>query len=347
MRGRLALLVAGCLALAWLAGCGAAPATRLKPVEDKLAQARQQGAKFCAPREFASAEAYLEFASQAYEQGNRVQADQFLARADADADAALAGSTRCESDLDEDGIPDLRDADPHRAEDFDSFQDRDGLPEDDNDGDGLLDAEDKCPDEAEDFDGYDDKDGCPDNDNDFDGVPDEQDQCPDQIEDIDGWQDDDGCPDPDNDGDKFPDSDDACPNHPETVNGFLDDDGCPDQLPRKRKFIALPEIDFLGGTAFMTPETKTGLQRFAKSLQKNPELNVRIESHTYRRGDEATLVELTRARAEAVKAALVENGLPEARLKALGFGSERPVADNDTFAGRRKNDRVEFIIYLP
>lgn len=334
-------------ALVCLAACGGPPNAKLAPIEKKIERAAQQGAKFCAPREFASAEALLEFAAQAYEQGNRTQGDEFLGQADTHADAALAGSINCRSDLDGDGVLDVRDADPHRAEDFDGFQDNDGAPEDDNDGDGFLDGEDKCPNEPEDFDGYEDSDGCPDNDNDYDGVPDDQDQCPDQIEDMDGFEDDDGCPDPDNDGDGFPDDEDLCPNHPETFNGFLDDDGCPDQLPKRRKFIALPQVDFLGGAPYMTPESADSLKRFAKRLHKNPELHVRIESHLDQRGDEAALAALTSQRAEAVKAVLVETGIHESRLKALGFGSQRPVADNNTFAGRRKNDRVEFIIYLP
>jgi outer membrane protein OmpA-like peptidoglycan-associated protein len=343
--GRCLIMFAG-LAL-FVAGCGPTRHPGVVAVQKDVAQAREQGAAFCAPQTFASAEAYLEFATASFEKGNRTQAEKFLTRAEELAAQAVEQSKNCQSDLDNDGIIDRLDADPYRAEDFDSFQDSDGAPEDDNDGDGFLDWEDKCPEQAEDFDDYEDQDGCPDNDNDFDGVPDETDECASEAEDIDGWQDDDGCPDNDNDNDKFPDAEDACPNHAETVNGFLDDDGCPDQLPKRRKFIALPQIEFLGGTAFMTDESKEGLRKFVVKLQKNPELHVRIESHTFRRGDEAAQQALTKLRAEAVKALLVEYGVVETRLKALAFGSQRPIADNRTNAGRLKNDRVDFIIYLP
>ncbi|NLH50191.1 MAG: OmpA family protein [Myxococcales bacterium] len=329
------------------AACGRSSPVALDMFRTQLEEARKKGASFCAPADFAAAEAYLDFAAKSYELGNRQDGENYLRKVPAYLNAATKKSQNCASDLDNDGIPDWRDGDPYRAEDYDGFQDEDGIPEDDNDGDGYLDGEDSCPNEPEDFDGFEDEDGCPDNDNDYDGVPDDRDLCPTQPEDIDGWQDEDGCPDPDNDNDGFPDLADACPDNPETFNGFLDDDGCPDQLPKKRKFIALPEVEFLGHSAYLTKKSKANLVDFAQKLQRNPDLHVRIESHLYGRGDEEAARELTRKRAEALKAYLVENGVLAQRLTALAFGGDRPIADNDTYAGRLKNERVDFIIYLP
>ncbi|MDP8222536.1 MAG: OmpA family protein [Candidatus Lernaella stagnicola] len=343
---RLLPLLLGALVL--LNACGAAKHPKVDPMRKQLESARERGAPFCHPREFAAAEAYLDFAAESYELGNRAQVDELLALAKENLAVASADEEMCQSDLDGDRVIDVHDDDPYRAEDFDGFEDEDGAPEDDNDGDGFLDGEDRCPQDPEDFDDFEDHDGCPDNDNDYDGVPDDKDLCPGEAEDIDGWEDDDGCPDSDNDNDKFPDSEDACPDHPETINGFLDDDGCPDQLPKKRKFIALPQVDFLGGTVYMTGASKASLGRFATKLMKNSELHVRIESHAAgRHGDEEALVVLTKQRAEKIKQVLVEFGVLETRLKALGFGSSRPIAGTDTYAGRRKNERINFIIYLP
>lgn len=64
----------------------------------------------------------------------------------------------------------------------------------DLDGDGLVDLRDKCPERAEDLDGYEDQDGCPESDNDSDGIVDIADSCPLEAEDVDGWRDGDGCP---------------------------------------------------------------------------------------------------------------------------------------------------------
>jgi outer membrane protein OmpA-like peptidoglycan-associated protein len=65
-------------------------------------------------------------------------------------------------DADGDGIADVADRCPEKAEDGDAFQDDDGCPEEDNDGDHLVDGSDTCPDEAEVVNGVDDEDGCPD-----------------------------------------------------------------------------------------------------------------------------------------------------------------------------------------
>ena len=98
-------------------------------------------------------------------------------------------------DIDNDGIPDLKDQCADMPEDKDGFQDGDGCPDFDNDNDGIYDTQDKCPNDPEDFDGFEDQDGCLDIDNDHDEISDKLDKCPNVPEDIDGYLDDDGCPD--------------------------------------------------------------------------------------------------------------------------------------------------------
>jgi len=50
------------------------------------------------------------------------------------------------------------------------------------------------------------------------------------------------------------------------------------------------------------------------------------------------------ARAEAVKAYLVQRGIEGARIQTVGHGADLPLADNTTEDGRRKNRRIEFHI---
>lgn len=66
------------------------------------------------------------------------------------------------ADRDSDGIPDIRDECPDRAEDKDGFEDDNGCPDIDNDLDQVLDVVDKCPTERETPNGFDDEDGCAD-----------------------------------------------------------------------------------------------------------------------------------------------------------------------------------------
>jgi len=79
----------------------------------------------------------------------------------------------------------------------------------------------------------------------------------------------------------------------------------------------------------------------ANVMKNYPELKVVIEGHTDNLGSAAYNKKLSQQRAEAVKKYLVERGIDANRIKAQGFGEERPIASNDTEEGRQKNRRVE------
>jgi outer membrane protein OmpA-like peptidoglycan-associated protein len=252
-------------------------------------------------------------------------------------------------DRDGDGIPDDVDKCPDQPEDKDGFQDDDGCPDLDNDGDGIPDAADKCPNEPEDKDGFEDQDGCPDPDNDHDGIPDALDKCPNEPEDKDGFQDEDGCPDPDNDGDGIPDTLDKCPNQPETFNHYQDEDGCPDEVPVEvKKFTGVIEgINFKTGSAEILPGSWTILDRALKVLQDFPDVNLEISGHTDNKGGSEYNRNLSQRRAESVKMYFVSRGIASNRLQSIGWGKDRPIADNSTASGRATNRRTEFRLINP
>jgi len=85
------------------------------------------------------------------------------------------------------------------------------------------------------------------------------------------------------------------------------------------------------------------LRSIAKLLEQNDALEkVEVRGHTDGRGDAKTNQQLSQKRAESVVKALVELGIDEDRLTAIGLGDKEPIASNDTEAGRAKNRRVEF-----
>jgi OOP family OmpA-OmpF porin len=263
-----------------------------------------------------------------------------------DMDGFKDGDGCPDRDHDGDGIPDKKDKCPEEPEDRDGFEDKDGCADLDNDGDTIPDAHDDCPDEAETVNGVEDGDGCPEPDSDSDGIIDAEDACPDKAEDEDGFSDDDGCPEIDNDGDGILDADDGCPIEPETFNNVEDEDGCPDKARILGCQISIKDkVQFKSGSAKLLPVSYDLLDEVAGILKANPQLGlIRIEGHTDDKGSEESNLKLSQERAESVLAYLVEKGVDKARLKAVGLGETKPVADNKTSEGRGKNRRVEFHI---
>lgn len=72
------------------------------------------------------------------------------------------------------------------------------------------------------------------------------------------------------------------------------------------------------------------------------EATVAIIGHTDSTGDEAWNLQLSRIRAQAVADYITGNGIGPERIIAEGRGSEEPIGDNDTVAGRERNRRIEF-----
>ncbi len=239
-------------------------------------------------------------------------------------------------DTDRDGIPDDQDKCPREA----GPRDNGGCPDKDSDGDGIVDRKDKCPDKA----GPPERDGCPEEDADKDGIVDSKDKCPNDAEDKDGFEDEDGCPDPDNDKDGVPDAEDKCPNEPETKNGYQDEDGCPDEVPAPvKKFTGVIKgINFRRNSADIKASSFPFLKQAVAVFKEYPALRVEISGHTSNEGRREFNMKLSRKRAEAVKDYLVSAGIDEKRIGTIGYGPDKPIADNDTHDGQEKNRRIEF-----
>ena len=111
--------------------------------------------------------------------------------------------------------------------------------------------------------------------------------------------------------------------------------------------LAEKEVRFPPGKAVLPAGEIPSLDGIAAALVAFPDLKVRIEGHTDSSGRDETNLSLSQARAEAVMAALVARGVAADRLTAVGLGKERPIASNNTAAGRAQNRRVELYVLAP
>ncbi len=108
--------------------------------------------------------------------------------------------------------------------------------------------------------------------------------------------------------------------------------------------LSLPDILFDVNKATLKADTKVPLAKLAGILLIQPELNLRIEGHTDSTGSASYNLELSQERARSVFDFLAEQGVSAQRMVSVGYGKERPIADNATAAGRSKNRRVEIVI---
>ena len=226
-------------------------------------------------------------------------------------------------DSDGDGIEDSKDSCPNEA----GPKELNGCP--DSDGDGIADKDDACPSEA----GLAALAGCPDADG--DGVADKDDDCPNEA----GPAENNGCPWPDSDGDGVLDKDDQCPQ----VAGTVANNGCPEVTEEVQKQLNdyARTILFDTGKSSIKAESTSVMVDIIQILNEYPNAKFTVEGHTDSVGGEATNQKLSEARANAVRDFLIDKGIGANRLTAIGYGEAKPIATNNTKAGRAQNRRVE------
>lgn len=102
-------------------------------------------------------------------------------------------------------------------------------------------------------------------------------------------------------------------------------------------------ITFETGKADLKPESTIEIMRIAKLMKDDATIKFEVQGHCDNTGSDKVNDPLSQKRAEAIVAALVEQGIAANRLTAVGKGSRSPIADNATDEGRAKNRRVEFV----
>jgi OOP family OmpA-OmpF porin len=100
---------------------------------------------------------------------------------------------------------------------------------------------------------------------------------------------------------------------------------------------------FLPGQAGLAPISVIAMREIVVMLQEHPDWRLRIEAHTDSTGTKAANLAVSQRRASLVTTWLMGRGIKRARLDPVGAGDEKPVADNDTDAGRARNRRIELV----
>ncbi len=201
----------------------------------------------------------------------------------------------------------------------------------DSDGDGVIDSKDRCPTTAAGV--KVDARGC-ELDSDNDGVVDSADQCPTTPEGV--AVDSKGCA-LDTDGDGVADYKDQCPATP--AGALVDENGCRKALTED---VAIKlHLIFDTNKADIKANFAAQIADVAKFMRQYPDTQVTIEGHTDSMGAASYNQSLSQKRAEAVANSLVNDHSVNAdRVSFVGYGEEKPVADNATNEGRQQNRRV-------
>lgn len=116
-------------------------------------------------------------------------------------------------------------------------------------------------------------------------------------------------------------------------------------IPLKEgQIIRVNNIYFKANKAYLMPESDEELDRVVEFLTKNIGIHAEIGGHTNGLPSHEFCQELSAKRAKRVYRYLTEKGVDENRLTYKGYGKTKPVADNSSLAGRKKNQRVELKI---
>jgi len=103
-------------------------------------------------------------------------------------------------------------------------------------------------------------------------------------------------------------------------------------------------VNFATGSAELTGDSAAEIDNLAAILKAYPGVNVEIHGHTDNTGNADSNKTLSQARAASVLGRLMAQGVDASRIKAMGFGADKPVADNSTAEGRAENRRIEAVL---
>jgi hypothetical protein len=115
---------------------------------------------------------------------------------------------------------------------------------------------------------------------------------------------------------------------------------CAAHVEGSQVLLATP-LAFTTGAPTLTRESALAIQGIRCLMEEEPALTIQIEVHTDSQGSDAWNLRLSQARADAIRAAILEGGPAPERITAVGYGELYPLDTNSTEAGRMRNRRIE------
>ncbi|MEL7369013.1 MAG: OmpA family protein [Myxococcota bacterium] len=110
------------------------------------------------------------------------------------------------------------------------------------------------------------------------------------------------------------------------------------------KLLTETQFEFEFGRTRLSTASAPLLSDIADILKTCPEAAFEVEGHTDNQGPDHVNLRLSKYRARSVLRALKRRGVDETRMRAVGYGASRPIADNNIRAERAKNRRIELRI---
>ena len=110
------------------------------------------------------------------------------------------------------------------------------------------------------------------------------------------------------------------------------------------RLVMPSNITFATDQSYIATGFNDTLNAIAKVMNKYEKTYLSVEGHTDSTGQDSYNMNLSRERAQSVKAYLANQDIMAARISTSGFGETRPIATNDTANGRAQNRRVEIQI---
>ncbi|MBX9683599.1 MAG: OmpA family protein [Hyphomicrobium sp.] len=108
--------------------------------------------------------------------------------------------------------------------------------------------------------------------------------------------------------------------------------------------LASGTINFGIGSYSVLPSSYRSLDKIAATAKSCSDALIEVGGHTDTAGSIAGNAKISELRAKAVVKYLTRAGVEAAKLRAVGYGATKPIASNDTPAGRRQNRRIEFVV---